>query len=391
MSSVAIRRSPARALRAVGGADTALWKHFDWVMLATTLLISAFGLAMIYSATSEPGPFALNGFVLRQGFYLVFGLGLMVFFASIDYRFLSDWTWPIYAVALGLLALVFLVGRTTFGSTRWIDVGPVPLQPSELAKLAMVLVLARWLSEKPRGQSSLLRFLVSLALISVPFALVFVQPDLGTSLVLAAVWLAITLLSGTPWKYLAWLAALALPMAVVAWNWLLQPYQKARVAVFLDPEASALGDGYNIIQARISIGNGGLTGNGWMAGTQNQLQYLRVRHTDFIASVIGEEFGFLGMLALLLVFGLLLWRMIRAARLARDPYGELIAAGVATIFLFQVFVNMGMNMQLMPVTGIPLPLVSYGGSSLVMLLAAQGVLQSVLMRHRKLNTHALIR
>lgn len=390
MSSIAARRrGRVRSLRSVSGTEVSLWKHFDWMMLATTLLISFFGLLMIYSTTSEPGPFVPNSFVIRQAIYLVVGLLMMGVLASVDYRFLSNWTWVIYVLTLGLLAAIFVIGHSTYGSTRWINLGPVPVQPSELAKLSMVLVLARFLSVKPRGQSSLYRFAVSLALIGAPFALVFVQPDLGTSLVLLAIWLSVTLLSGARWKHFLWLAALSLPVGIVAWEFLLQPYQRQRVLVFLDPESSALGAGYNIIQARISIGAGGLTGQGYLSGTQSQLNYLRVQHSDFIASVIGEEFGFLGLLALLVVYGLLLWRMIRVAQLARDTYGELIAAGVATIYLFQIFVNMGMNMQLMPVTGIPLPLVSSGGSSLVTLLAAQGVLQSILMRHKKLNTQLL--
>lgn len=386
MSSIAFRRGRSSGLRAIGNSDTGLLKHFDWVMLSATLLIVAFGIMMIYSTTTAAGPLVLNLVVLKQAIYAVVGLVLMGILAQIDYRFLANWSWVFYGLALVLLVLIFVIGRETFGSTRWIDVGPVAVQPSELAKLVMVLVLASFLADRPRGRSNLFRFLVSLGLIGVPFGLVFVQPDLGTSLVLAAIWVAMTLVSGTRWKYLATLAALSVPAGLVAWLWLLRPYQIARVLVFLNPEASALDGGYNIIQARITMGNGGLTGQGYMGGTQGQLDYLRVQHTDFIASVIGEEFGFIGMIALLIVYGLLLWRMIRVARLARDEYGELIAAGITTIFLFQIFVNVGMNMQLMPVTGIPLPLISYGGSSLVTLLAAQGILQSILMRHRKLNT-----
>jgi rod shape determining protein RodA len=386
MSSIAFRRGRSSGLRAIGNSDTGLLKHFDWVMLSATLLIVAFGIMMIYSTTTAAGPLVLNLVVLKQAIYAVVGLVLMGILARIDYRFLANWIWVFYSLALVLLVLIFVIGRETFGSTRWIDVGPVAVQPSELAKLVMVLVLASFLADRPRGRSNLFRFLVSLGLICVPFGLVFVQPDLGTSLVLAAIWVAMTLVSGTRWKYLATLAALSVPAGLVAWLWLLRPYQIARVLVFLNPEASALDGGYNIIQARITMGNGGLTGQGYMGGTQGQLDYLRVQHTDFIASVIGEEFGFIGMIALLIVYGLLLWRMIRVARLARDEYGELIAAGITTIFLFQIFVNVGMNMQLMPVTGIPLPLISSGGSSLVTLLAAQGILQSILMRHRKLNT-----
>lgn len=385
MNSRVLRWGGARALDPADAVSTARWKHFDWIMLASTLMLALLGLMMIYSATSEPGPFAPSSFLIKQSVYLGFGLLLMVLMASIDYRFLQNWTWFIYVGSLGLLALTFVLGHAVHGSTRWIDVGPFPLQPSELAKVATVLVLAKWLSEKPRGQSSLVRFLISIALVAPPLGLVFLQPDLGTSFVLAAVWVVLVLVSGPRWKYLAWLMVSGLPVGFVVWHYLLKPYQLARILVFLDPGSSPLDDGYNIIQARISVGAGGLTGQGYMGGSQSQLHYLKVQHTDFIASVVAEEFGFIGMVALLLVFGLLLWRVIRVADLARDGYGELIAAGVAGILLFQIFVNVGMNLGLMPVTGIPLPFVSYGGSSLVTLLMAEGLLQSILMRHKKLN------
>lgn len=369
----------------LNSAGTARWKHFDWVLLAATLMLAGFGLMMIYSATSEPGAFAPSSFVIKQAVYLLAGLLLMAVLASVDYRFLANWTPYMYVATLALLALVYVVGTEVYGSTRWIYFGPVPLQPSEPAKLFMVLVLARLLSEKPRGQSSLFRFLASIAVVGAPLLLVFGQPDLGTSLVLGTVWLAIVLVSGTRLKYFLWLAVLSVPLGIVSWLYVLKPYQIARVLVFLNPDASPLDDGYNIIQATISVGAGGLSGQGYMEGSQSQLDYLRVQHTDFIASVIGEEFGFLGMLALLLIYGLLLWRVIRVADLARDKFGELIATGIGAILLFQIFVNVGMNIRLMPVTGIPLPFVSYGGSSLVTLLAAQGVLQSILLRHKKLN------
>ncbi|MDQ3855579.1 MAG: rod shape-determining protein RodA, partial [Chloroflexota bacterium] len=347
MSSRILSWGGAGALRSGDAAGTARWKHFDWVMFASTLLLCVVGLVMIYSTTSEPGPFAPSVFLVKQAAYLAFGLVLMAVTATLDYRFLQNWTWPIYAGTIALLAALLVIGRTTHGSTRWIDVGPVPIQPSELAKLTTALVLARFLSERPRGQSSLVRFLVSLGLVLVPLGLVFIQPDLGTSMVLGALWLALILVSGTRIRYLLWLCLAALPAVLAGWTFLLKPYQKARVASFLNPEASPLGEGYNLIQARISIGAGGFRGQGFMEGSQSQLHYLRVQHTDFIASVIGEEFGFLGMIALLLVFSLLLVRIIRAADIARDTYGELLAAGIGAIILFQVFVNLGMNMGLM--------------------------------------------
>lgn len=391
MNRGAVRRAPAffwggaDALRGAEATGTARWKHFDWVMLSCTAMLALFGLVMIYSATSDPGPFKPGPLVIKQAMYLGFGLALMALLTTVDYRFLANWTWVIYGAALASLALIFVLGRSSYGSTRWIDIGPVSLQPSEPAKLAMVLVLARLLSEKPRGQSPLARFLGSLGLVALPLGLVFLQPDLGTSLVLGAIWVALILVSGTRLKYILWLLALSLPATLFAWRFALKPYQIARVVAFLNPEASPLADGYNLIQARISVGAGGLTGQGYLEGSQSQLQYLRVQHTDFIVSVVAEEFGFLGMLALFLVFGLLLWRVIRVADLARDKYGEMIAAGIVAIMLFQIVVNVGMNLGLMPVTGIPLPFISHGGSSLVTLFAAQGILQSILMRHKKLN------
>lgn len=361
------------------------WSRFDWILLAATLMLALFGLVMIYSASSEPGPFQPSSFVIKQSVYLLVGLSLMAFMATIDYRFFEGLTWPAYALTLGLLVVVLLLGHTAYGSTRWIDLGPFPLQPSELAKLSMVLVLARLLAVKPRYQKPSVRFLLSLGLMLPVLGLVFAQPDLGTTLVIAAIWLALVLVAGTRLRYLVTLALLSVPLGLLAWKVLLKPYQVARILVFLDPYSSPLDDGYNIIQATISVGAGGLQGQGYLSGSQSQLHYLRVQHTDFIASVIAEEFGFVGMLALLLLYGIVLWRMIRVASLARDRYGELIAAGIATVMLFQVFVNIGMNVRLMPVTGIPLPFISYGGSSLVTLLAAEGLLQSVLLRHKKLD------
>ena len=364
---------------------TPWWRKFDWVLLLCTLALSSFGLVMIYSATSDPGPLTLNPLVIRQFIYLIVGLLFMSIMATVDYRFLLNWKWVIYGLVLFLLTLVFVIGHTAYGSTRWIDLGPFPLQPSELAKLLMVLVLAGYLCEKKRGERDLKRLITSICIIAPPTALVFLQPDLGTSMVLGAAWVSLVLFGGIPVKYLMRLFLLLIPFAVVGGRFLLKPYQIERIAIFLRPEDNPFGSGYNIIQATISVGSGGFWGQGFMSGSQSQLHYLRVQHTDFIASVIGEEFGFIGMMALLVVYGLLLWRIIRIASKARDKYGELIAVGIAAIILFQVFVNIGMNIQLMPVTGIPLPFISYGGSSLVTLLTSEGILQSIILRHKKVN------
>jgi rod shape determining protein RodA len=367
--------------------ETKIWHNFDFVMLAAALILCAFGVLMVQSATlgfSDEVAFGLGSYAVRQAGYAVAGLVLLLAFSAIDYRVLGGFAGPVYAILLLLLGAVFVIGQGAYGSTRWIDLKVFPLQPSELAKIFMIIVLAKFFADREKKMTKLRNFVLSLVLIGIPIGLVYFQPDLGTSLVIMAIWVGMILAVRTRRIYLIGLAGLAVPAAFIAWQFVLKGYMKDRLLIFLHPEQDPLGQGYNIIQAKISIGAGGWFGQGFGHGMQSQLHFLRVAHTDFIFSVISEEFGFLGTLALLVLFVVLLWRIIRVATHAGDSFGQMLAIGVGTMLLFQTFVNIGMNLQLMPVTGIPLPFISYGGNSMLTTLVGLGILQSVLLRHQKI-------
>jgi rod shape determining protein RodA len=361
--------------------DRRIWRRFDFVLLAATILLIIFGVAMIYSATiNTPG---LEGLATRQAIYALAGLLLVPVVAAIDYRFYEHFAKPIYVITLLMLGVVFILGQTLFGAQRSINLGLFQIQPSELSKILLILVLARFLSVYEEQMDRLYIIILSFVLIVIPSALIYRQPDLGTALVLVVVWLVMTLMAGLRLRHLALVgltSGLATPVLWIS----IRDYMRRRLLLFLnpaaDPEAS-----YNIGQALVSIGSGGIWGKEFASGSQSQLHFLRVRHTDFIFSVIAEEMGLVGSLLLFALLILIVMRIIRAAQLARDTFGRLIACGVTTIILFQSVVNIGMNLNLFPVTGLPLPFVSQGGSSLVTLLIGIGLVQSVVMRHRKIE------
>jgi rod shape determining protein RodA len=283
-----------------------------------------------------------------------------------------------------VLVLVPGIGTEIAGARRWFDLGFTTIQPSEFAKVTTVLALAAFVASRGPAMREVGNFVISLLIVLVPMALVFRQPDLGTSLVYGVIWVSIMTVTQTQKRY--WFALLATVPAIVlvAWNFLLADYQKRRWTIFLNPEADARGDGFNLIQARISIGSGGLTGFGIEGGTQSQLGLLKVRESDFIFAHASGMFGFIGMLALMLAFAILLWRCLHVSEVARDALGQSFAVGITGVIFFQAFVNIGMNIGLMPVTGITLPFVSSGLSSLWTFLIAEGILQSILIRQRKL-------
>jgi rod shape determining protein RodA len=354
------------------------WRMFDPWLLACALALVGYGLVVIRSATLlADRPVSTQ--LLTQAAYTVLGLIAMAALSLVDYRVIGALASLIYAGSIALLALVLALGHTAYGAQRWIGVGPVTFQPSELAKVAVIIALARYLGGKSaRDVARPTTVLVSFAIVAVPVALVYRQPDLGTALVLLAAWSGITFAAGVP---LVWLAGIhAVPWLGFPLVWrLLKDYMRRRLMTFIAPDTDPLGEGYNIIQARISVGAGGLTGRGLGNGTQTQLNFLRVQHTDFIFAVLGEELGFVGAMAMLALFGALFWRCLRVTTYSRDAFGKLLAAGVTTMLLFQVFVNVGMNIGLTPVTGIPLPFISFGGSSLVSIFLCLGLLQSVLI------------
>lgn len=361
-----------------------LWHSFDGVLLTTTLLAIALGTAMIYSATrvsSSLDTSLLDNLVIRQILYALAGLVLMFVIALVDYRFLENFQHPLYLAGVGLLAALVIAGRIAGGAQRWFLEGSI--QPSELAKLVVIVTLAKYLAD--RGNDMRVHHvLFSAVYVALPMVLIYLQPDLGTALILGAIWLVMAFIGGVKWWQLALLgmgAILALP-----WAWLqLEDYMRDRILLFLNPDHDLLGAGYNINQARIAVGSGGLLGQGFASGTQSQLHFLRVRHTDFVFSVLAEELGFIGALLLFILLAVIILRILRVASLARGPFGRLIVCGVATVILVQSVVNIAVNMGLLPVTGMPLPFISYGGSSMVTLLMAQGLVQSVAMRHRRLD------
>jgi len=361
-----------------------LWHSFDGVLLTTTLLAIALGTAMIYSATRVSSSLdtpLLDNLVIRQILYALAGLVLMFVIALVDYRFLGNFQHPLYLAGVGLLAALVIAGRIAGGAQRWFLEGSI--QPSELAKLVVIVTLAKYLAD--RGHDMRVHHvLFSAVYVALPMVLIYLQPDLGTALILGAIWLVMAFIGGVKWWQLALLgigAILALP-----WAWLqLEDYMRDRILLFLNPDHDLLGAGYNINQARIAVGSGGLLGQGFASGTQSQLHFLRVRHTDFVFSVLAEELGFIGALLLFILLAVIILRILRVASLARGPFGRLIACGVATMILVQSVVNIAVNMGLLPVTGMPLPFISYGGSSMVTLLMAQGLVQSVAMRHRRLD------
>lgn len=353
------------------------WRKFDpWLVLCALTLV-AFGLVVIRSATllaDQP----VSSQLVKHFAYAAFGIAAMIALSVIDYRVLGSF-WPmLYGGMLALLALVLVAGQNVFGAKRWLGYGWASFQPSELAKVVVILCLARFLAGRGESVRRPKTLLASLAIVLLPVALIYRQPDLGTSLVLLVTWFGMTFMAGAPLRWLG--ATLVVPMVGFPLVWrLLKDYMRRRLTTFLAPDRDPLGEGYNIIQARISVGSGGWWGRGLGNGTQTQLNFLRVRHTDFVFAVLGEELGFAGAVALLGLFGVLFWRCLRVGAQSRDAFGALLAAGVTSMLLFQVFVNIGMNIGLMPVTGIPLPFISFGGSSLVSVFMSLGILQSVLI------------
>jgi rod shape determining protein RodA len=353
--------------------DRKIWRNFDFVLLAATVLLIAFGIAMIYSATLDTPD--LQDLPRRQAIWALVGLVLMLLVAAIDYRFFDHLQKPLYVLTIASLLLVLLVGQATYGAQRWISGSS--FQPSELAKVLVILTLAQFLAGHEKEMGHFLYILISIIHVAVPIGLIYLQPHLGTAIVLGVIWLIMVLMAGMRLLHLGILGFVGLLSVPLIW-FSLEDYMRRRLLLFINPAQDPAAR-YNIDQALISIGSGGWLGKGYASGSQSQLHFLRVRHTDFIFSVIGEEMGFVGALFLFALIGIVLWRILRAASLARDSFGRLIACGVATLIFFQSVVNIAMNLGLLPVIGIPLPFISSGGSSLIALLLAEGLVQSVVM------------
>ena len=361
------------------------WRSFDYLMVATCLLLVCYGLALIYSgslAEYQNTAAILSHPIAKQVLFAVAGLIAMLFLARLDYRNWSGIAPPLYLVAILALLVVLVVGQSAFGSRRWILLAGAPLQPSELAKVVTIVVLARYLSENEHRMNSAKTLFISLGIAALPAFLVFVEPDLGTAVIFLAVWLGMVFMAGARPRQLLLLFASTVAAVPFAMLLALNGYQKERLAVFVNPSSDPYGAGFNVIQAQIGIGSGGLWGKGLTHGTQVQLDYLRTPTTDYVFSVLGEELGFVGAMVLFLLFIIVLMRGLRVATLAPDSFGRLIATGIVVMILFQASINIGVNLRLFPVTGIPLPFISQGGSSMLTLFASIGLLQSILLRRR---------
>ncbi|MGC8952550.1 FtsW/RodA/SpoVE family cell cycle protein [Chloroflexus sp.] len=371
--------------------DTRRWRDVDWAIIGSVVVLLVFGGLALHSATLNA--VAGNGLPLRPIFerqliYIVVGLIAMVAMMVFDYRLLSSLARPLYIGIVCLLAAVLVIGRVSEGARSWIAIGERTFQPAELSKLVLILALATyWQRYADRGGSWLVQA-GGLVIAAVPMALVFVQPDLGTSLVMASIWLAIAWGGGMRLSQLGLLFAAFIPFAWVAWHYVLDDYQQIRLSTFYylltNPAAVDFNAAYNVIQALNAIGAGGLTGAGLTRGLFSQGNYVPVQHTDFIFAVVGEELGFIGGTVLIVFLAILLWQTLTVAAKARDQFGRLIALGVFGMLFSHTLINLGMNMSLLPVTGLPLPFVSAGGSFMVTTLAAVGLVQSIHMRHRQI-------
>ena len=367
-------------------------RGMDWILLAATLALVTYGLFMLYAATHTDTNISTPYFYVRsQGIGLVIGFAFLVMLSVTNYRWIGRWRTYIYFGTLLLLVITLIpgvgAGSATVGANRWIQLPFFRLQSSELAKLGLVVSLAGMLAEGVALRHRLRFVIMCVAYVLVPTALVFLQPDLGTALVFGAILVSMLVVWGIRMPHLGILAGASLFAGVLVLRilpsafgvHLLKDYQLQRLTLFLDPERDPTNAGYQLTQSKIAVGSGMFTGKGFLseASTQTKLNFLPEHHTDFIFAVIGEQLGFLGAMLLLALFAIIIWRAFRIARLSEDIYGRLIATGIAGILVFQVFVNIGMTIGIMPVTGIPLPFVSFGSSSLVVFLMAIGLLESV--------------
>ncbi len=360
--------------------DRRLIEYFDWWMLCLTAIVGSMGLVALYSAVNAGAETTQSVVFTKQLIWYGIGFVIMIMAFLFNYKTYERWAHLIYFVCVAMLIAVLFFGKYVGGSQRWLAVGPFSVQPSEMVKLAVIIVLAKYYARVSTTKGVDLRELVTpVVLTAIPFILIVRQPDLGTAMVVALIAGSITLYVKIERKTLAFLIAgctLAVPLV-----WLvLKGYQKQRILTFLNPDRDPLGAGYHIIQSKIAIGSGMLTGKGFLKGTQNALDFLPEQHTDFIFSVLAEEWGMLGAMGVLLAFLLLIIWGLQIALRSRDAFGTILAVGVTAMIAWQVFINIGMVMGLMPVVGVTLPFISYGGSSILTMMAGMGLLLNVSMR-----------
>ncbi|HSP54998.1 MAG TPA: rod shape-determining protein RodA [Dehalococcoidia bacterium] len=362
-------------------------RHFDFILLLLAVALVAYGAILIYSAslTAYPDGITPGHPLVKQITFAVLGLGISIGVAWLDYRMWGQMSTALYILAVFLLVAVLGVGNSAYGSTRWFSVGGQQIQASEIAKILVIIALARFMADHQHEMHDLRIFGMTLAMAAVPAGLVLIEPDMGTAMVFGATWMGMVLISGAPVRFVMVLVGLGVSLIPFATLALMGDYQRERFATWIDPNHDPLGGGFNILQSEIGIGSGGWLGKGLTHGSQTQLDFLQTSTTDYIFSVLGEELGLLGALILFALFILLLFRGIRAASISQDPFGRLLATGIVIMILFQTTINVAVNIRLLPVTGIPLPFVSQGGSSLIMLFGALGLIESVVIRHKRIE------
>ncbi len=360
---------------------TSPWRHLDPVMIGCTAALALIGVVMVYSATRGPGPDYYNAYLFKQSLFVIIGAATLAVFTIVDYQKLHDWAWVFYGVTNLLLLLVISpLGSQSNGAQAWFALGPFQLQPAEFSKISLIGVLAFMLSEF-RGDIDVRRTVALLAVAGFPMVLIMLQPDLGLVLILTVIMMAMLLIGGLPTKYIAVLTIIGVVGVVGALNSpVIKQYQTDRLTAFTNPDDRSNPAVYNIAQSQLAIGNGQLTGQGLFSGAQTRLGTVPEQQTDFIFTAVAEQFGFIGAGIMLLLYALLCHRIWRTARIARDQFGSLICVGVLAMFLFSIFENVGMATGIMPVTGIPLLMMSAGGSSTITAMAAIGLVLNVHMR-----------
>ena len=369
------------------------WRDYNWYLLASVLVLIGFSLLMVYSTMVGKNTVGYSDFYKHLIWLAIGALG-MLGLTLFDYHNLQVIARPLYVLMLALLGVVFLLGIERQGAQSWLGGQVLSFQPSEPAKLLLIVALAAWWSARAEARSSWVTLFGSIILAALPLGMVLLQPDFGTAMVMGFVWLAMAWSAGLRWFHILALAVIAVPSLVWGWNHLLHDYQQGRLRAFImteeelatitDPQVQEAVSAvfYNVNQSKVAIGNGGIVGQGWLNGTQSQLNFLPVQYTDFIFAVTGEELGFVGATLLLGFLCFVIWQAITIAGRARESFGRLIAIGIAALMMIHTLENVGMNMGLMPVTGIPLPFISYGGSFTVTMLMAVGLLQSIEIRRR---------
>jgi len=351
--------------------------HIDPFLLFALLALMSLGLFVLYSASG-----ASADMISRQLIRLAMAFAVMIVMAQLPPRFYRHWAIPIFTIGIAMLVAVLLFGHIGKGAQRWLDLGFMKFQPSEIMKLAVPVMVVNYLARHTLPITTK-QALIALLIVLTPTLLIAKQPDLGTSLLVAASGIFAIFLAGISWKIIATATTAAGAFLPILWFYLMHDYQRTRVMTLLDPEKDPLGSGYHIIQSKIAIGSGGFSGKGWLEGTQSQLEFLPERHTDFIFAVFGEEFGLVGIICLLVLYLLIIGRGLYIAAQAQEVFGRLLAGALTLTFFVYVFVNIGMVSGMLPVVGVPLPLVSYGGTSMVTLMAGFGIIMSI-HSHRRL-------